>query len=117
MRTFIVTLALVAGCTSTDVQKLPIGSACTTTADCGTGKFFCASMGHPGGYCKADCKVNTDCPSGSVCVGAGMIASGACHKACTGDTQCRASEGYTCKAEDASSMFCDPAEAAPGDGG
>ncbi len=118
MRLFLVfTHALLAGCPSpTDVQKAPIGSACTQSADCGTGKFYCTTAGHPGGYCKADCKADADCPAGSVCIDPGMIAPGKCHKSCTVDANCRAAEGYACKDEGATTKFCDPADQ-PGDGG
>ncbi len=112
-------LALTAGCSdnNSNVQRLPIGSACSTSGQCGTGKFFCDTE-HPNGYCKADCHGDADCPTGSVCAGAGVVAPGACHKTCpNGPSDCRVSEGYICKASpsDASSAYCD---APPGgDGG
>ena len=63
MRAFAFTLALVASCNSnSDVQRLPIGSPCNTSGQCGTGKFFC-DTGHPNGYCKADCHGDGDCPT------------------------------------------------------
>jgi hypothetical protein len=113
-------LALVAGgCNSNDnVQRLPIGSACATSGQCGTGKFFCASD-HPNGYCKADCHGDKDCPSGSVCAGAGMVALGQCHKVCDDDGGCRAAEGYACKQgpDDASHAYCDARDDELSDGG
>jgi hypothetical protein len=115
-------LSSAVGCSNnTDVQRLPIGSPCTTSGDCGTGKFFCATAaeGHPNGYCKKDCKVDADCPSGSVCAGAGTVSSGECHKVCTQLSDCRASEGYICKLmpDDASHAYCDAPEKTSGDGG
>jgi len=113
MRTWILVLALCA-CddNSTDSQKLPIGSPCTASADCGTGKFFC-DQEHVNGYCKASCHKDADCPSGSVCAGAGMVSPGECHKSCDLTSQCRASEGYECKLapDDASHAYCDEPEA------
>jgi len=121
MRHFLFVFALVAGCgnsTPAEVQLLPIGSPCQTSAECGTGKFYC-DVDHPGGYCKRDCKVDTDCPTGSVCAGAGMIAPGGCHKKCTSAADCRTAAGYICKMmpSDASGPYCDVPEPAAGDGG
>jgi hypothetical protein len=121
MRAFAIalTLALAAsGCNSTNEQRLPIGSPCATSGQCGTGKFFCA-VDHPNGYCKADCHGDGDCPSGSVCAGAGMVAPGECHKLCNGAGDCRSAEGYICKGspDDASHAYCDVPEVNPGDGG
>ena len=116
--TLALSLALVASCnSSSNVQRLPIGSPCTSSDQCGTGKFFCA-VDHPGGYCKADCHKDGDCPTGSVCAGAGMVSLGACHKVCpNGPSDCRAAEGYICKnpPPDATAAYCDAPEA--GDGG
>jgi hypothetical protein len=107
-------LALIAGCgdSTTSTQKQAIGTACTASSDCGTGDFFCATQGHPGGYCKRDCKAEADCPSGSTCAGADSGA-GECHKICTTDNDCRVSEGYACNLshEESTSGFCDPPEA------
>jgi|SRR5581483_6638622 len=114
-------LALIAACTNSgDTQRLAIGSPCKTTADCGTGKFFCATD-HPNGYCKAVCHSDADCPSGSVCAGAGAVSPGECHKDCTQatkSTDCRLTEGYICKdmPDDASHDYCDVPEDT-GDGG
>jgi hypothetical protein len=112
MRSIILMLALCAGCgDSSDVQRQPIGTACTASSDCGTGKFFC-DKDHPNGYCKASCHKDGDCPSGSVCAGAGVVAPGECHKDCTTPADCRTSEGYVCKMmpADASHAYCDVPE-------
>ena len=93
------------GCgTRIDSQRLPIGGPCNTSGQCGTGKFFCDTS-HPNGYCKADCGKDADCPPGSICVGAGMILSGACAQACAGAADCRA--GDECMTMDASASYCD----------
>lgn len=119
MRALMVTLslALCAGCPSNnDIQRLPIGSPCTTSGQCGTGKFFCA-VDHPNGYCKADCHKDSDCPNGSVCAGAGMVSVGECHKTCPhGPSDCRVSEGYICKTmpTDASAAYCDQRDVTDG---
>lgn len=120
MRPFLLTLLIcVAGCNdSTNVQRLPIGSPCMTSDQCGTGIYFCA-VDHPNGYCKADCHTDSDCPTGSVCAGAGMVSPGECHKACpNGASDCRTAEGYICKMmpDDASAQYCDVPEP-EGDGG
>ena len=95
---YVCAFAIIAACTSSgDTQKLAIGSPCKASADCGTGKFFCATD-HPNGYCKKDCKVDADCPMGSVCAHDGSV--GECHKSCNTVVDCRKSEGYICKPAD-----------------
>jgi serine protease len=103
-----ITLALVGavgGCNDhVDQQRLAIGNPCNTSGQCGTGKFFCDTS-HPNGYCKADCNKDLDCPPGAVCVGAGLILSGACEKTCPdGVSDCRA--GDLCTTGAASAPFC-----------
>jgi hypothetical protein len=117
MRLFVLVLALAAGCgdTTASTQAQAIGTACTASTQCGTNKFFC-DTDHPNGYCKRDCKVDGDCPAGSVCAGALPNAPGACHKTCataTASTDCRLTEGYVCKdmPDDASGPYCDVPEA------
>jgi hypothetical protein len=110
IRAFLVAASLaLLGCpNSSDLQRLPIGVACSTSGQCGTGKFFCAVM-LPNGYCKADCKSDGDCPSGSVCVGAAVM-TGACARRCpNGAGDCRAGEGYLCitPVGEASAAYCD----------
>ncbi len=116
-------LALCAGCSSSGsvgTQKLPVGSACTADADCGTAPFHCMMGDHPGGYCMRDCDIkngDADCPSEAICQYDGT--KGECHKKCTA-TDCRA--GYFCSAAStdsnnkASHAFCDVAPVVP-DGG
>lgn len=121
---FALSLALVAGCNSNvDKQRLAIGSPCNTSGQCGTGKYFCF-VAHPNGDCSADCRKDADCPAGSVCAGAGLVMSGACRMACpNGAADCRAAEGYLCKAmpDDASAAYCDvpppPEDGGAADGG
>jgi len=120
-------LACVIGCTDNAVvQSLAIGSPCTedqpTSSVCGTFPTFFCDADHPGGYCKKSCHKDADCPTGSVCAGAGMISPGECHKSCTQATRsadCRLSEGYECKdmPDDASHDYCDVPEMSAEDGG
>jgi hypothetical protein len=107
MRAAVVVALLLAGCnTHVDEQRLPIGNPCNTSGQCGTGKYFCDTS-HANGYCKAMCGKDADCPSGAVCVGAGMILSGACEKTCpNGVSDCRA--GDLCQTGEASGAFCAP---------
>ena len=105
---------------------LAIGSPCAkdapTSSVCGPfPQYFCDTTDHPGGYCKTSCHKDSECPSGSVCAGAGVTAPGECHKSCTQATasaDCRLKEGYVCKKmpDDASHDYCDVPEPA-GDGG
>jgi hypothetical protein len=108
MRALAIAFVIVAGCsTHVDQQRLPIGSACSTSGQCGTGKFFC-DLSHANGYCKAECGKDADCPTGAVCVGAGMILAGACARACpNGAADCRAGDDCT-SASDQASAFCAP---------
>ncbi len=126
MKRYFIVALLCAACT--DSNSKPIGSACVADSPsasvCGAfPKYFCDSD-HPNGYCKAACKTNPDCPSGSVCAGAGVSKPGECHKICAQASRaadCRVSEGYVCKAtpDDSSGDYCDVPEAMPssGDGG
>ena len=118
MRALVLAALLSGACNGNgNVQRRPIGSSCATSGQCGTGRYYCI-VAPPGGYCSADCGKDADCPAGSVCVGAGMVLSGACKLACAGAADCRAAEGYVCTppGSDASGSYCDlPAPA--GDGG
>jgi hypothetical protein len=115
-----VALALVAGCSNTNgsVQNQEIGTPCTTSAQCGTGAFFCATLDHPNGYCKKDCNSDADCPASppakyaSVCAGATPGNAGECHRVCNSPSDCRVSEGYLCKnpPPDATHAYCDAPE-------
>jgi len=97
-------------------QKLPIGSPCSASAQCGDDPFFCEKS-HPGGYCKRDCKSDADCPSDSICAFSGAV--GECHKKCDTDDDCRVAEGYDCEPAStdpdthASHAYCDVKEALP----
>jgi len=120
-------LALIAGCNSdTPSQSLAIGSPCapdtpTSSVCCTFPTFFCDSD-HPNGYCKKSCHKDADCPTGSVCAGAGTISPGECHKMCTQATKttdCSLAEGYVCKSmpDDADHDYCDVPEMMASDGG
>lgn len=51
----------------TQADKLGVGAACANTDDCSIEGQICLPF--KGGYCGiADCKANTDCPDGSLCV-------------------------------------------------
>ena len=83
--------ALVAGCSHTDnatMQLLPIGSACTESSQCGTSSDFFCDKDHPNGYCKRDCKQDSDCPSEAICAFDGAV--GECHRECDTINDCRA---------------------------
>jgi hypothetical protein len=62
-----------------------VGAGCTDDTGCATGLTCLTSV--KGGYCgKADCTVNTDCPTDSLCVKVGD--KSACYRTCNGDTDC-----------------------------
>lgn len=71
----------------------PLGAACTTDADCGTG-LYCATEGglFPGGYCtQVGCTSDAECAPG-LCVFA--FGQSWCMAACPAGDACRA--GYLC---------------------
>jgi hypothetical protein len=82
-------------------QLAKIGTACSTTNDCGTdSRSACnteAGDGYPGGYCFMEpCDDVNVCPTGATCVAIGGETPG-CFKECLADTDCRAAEGYVCQ--------------------
>ena len=87
------TLCVIA-CSSNDGPRgvapgaLPLGGACYTSYDCGTG-FCCTSPPCRGGMCTYACRSDIDCPYGTRCDG------GACFVMCYYDTDC--AWGQTCK--------------------
>lgn len=78
-----------------------LGTPCTTTIDCGSDpRAACqtaAGDNYAGGYCFMEpCNDVQICPPGGTCVSLGGETPG-CFKACTTDSDCRASEGYVCQ--------------------
>jgi hypothetical protein len=114
MRAIAIALALAGGCNdNSNVQRRPIGVACATSGQCGTGRFFCAG-GQPSGYCSADCRGDGDCPAGSVCAGGPV---GDCRRSCETTSDCRSGEGYSCVLGGASHAYCDVPAPQPDGGG
>lgn len=74
---------------------VPVGSACADDFACGPGGHCATEL--PGGYCTLDC-TSTACPSGSGCFSVGNNQS-LCFQTCTNLSECRASEGYICDAD------------------
>lgn len=89
----------------TDAGPRPpqIGDACASNADCRaiSGTAECMTRNRlgtttfPGGYCSQRCG-SAACPAGSVCLR--EFLDGYCVRPCASDTECRASEGYECRA-------------------
>lgn len=78
-----------------------IGTACTSTNDCGIdSRSACqteAGDGYKGGYCFMEpCDDIKVCPPGGTCVALGGETPG-CFKTCAVDDDCRKSEGYVCQ--------------------
>jgi len=106
-----VVVALAACAQPARQARQAIGSACVTDEACGSGPSFYCATDHPSGYCEAACNRDSDCPTGAVCVGGGLLTKGDCHQSCGADSvaPCRASEGYACvSSKDASHAYCDP---------
>jgi hypothetical protein len=84
---------VVAGCSDpANTQYLPIGSHCTSSSQCGTSPYDCATA-YRGGYCEKPCTTDGDCPADAVC----SPAVKACRRRCTTSADCRAAEGYSCQ--------------------
>ena len=78
-----------------------IGTACSTTIDCGSdSRSACntaAGDNYPGGYCFMEpCNDIDVCPPGATCVALGGEAAG-CFSTCVRDADCRTTEGYVCQ--------------------
>lgn len=120
---FVFAAAKLVGCDTPVVkQLLPIGSPCTSSADCGSQpQFYCDSL-HAGGYCKKDCKTDLDCPSESICAFHNSPI-GQCALKCDNLANCRFTMGYTCKPASnevmtlASHGYCGLADSDVPDGG
>jgi hypothetical protein len=109
-------LIFAAACTpsTSTTQRMPIGAACATSGQCGTGAYYC-DVGEPSGYCTVTCNSDGNCPSGSVCAGVTMLTAGICRVTCaasTTTTGCRA--GYDCLTAGASHDYCAPPPATDG---
>jgi hypothetical protein len=94
-------LANAGGTCAPDPARAAIGTACTTTAECGSDRrSACATAsgdGFPGGYCSMEpCDDIQVCPPGATCVALGPETP-ACFKACTTDADCRTADGYVCQ--------------------
>jgi hypothetical protein len=100
------TLALVAaGCgDSANTQKLPIGSECGSSSQCGTPPYDCAATGYPFGYCEKPCTTDGDCPADSLC---SPPPKGACRRVCTTASDCRMAQGYGCQALVSGKSVCE----------
>ena len=73
-----------AGCSdSANTQYLPIGSRCSSSAQCGTAPYDCAATGYPYGYCEKPCTTDGDCPADSLC----SATVHACRRVCTHDVR------------------------------
>ena len=95
----------VAGAPAKKLDDNKAGDACSADKDCGTGT--CArrltmstllgtqtQADAPGGYCSFACRLNVDCGTGGLCVGATGEEKGQCLARCDGNNHCR--EGYRC---------------------
>jgi hypothetical protein len=89
-------LVAVAGCSdAANTQLLPIGSRCSSNAQCGTPPYDCAATGYPYGYCEKPCTTNGDCPADSLCNPSPTVH--ACRRVCMSSSTCRTADGYSCQ--------------------
>ena len=87
-------VAAAAGCSdAANTQLLPIGSRCSSSAQCGTPPYDCAATGYPYGYCEKPCTTNGDCPADSSC--SPLVK--ACRRVCIDSSTCRTADGYSCQ--------------------
>ena len=90
-----------------NTQLLPVGSRCSSDAQCGTPPYRCNATNHPFGYCDKPCAADSECPVDSACA-IPAPGAGACRRKCTTTPDCRVSEGYSCQPL-ATSTVCDTA--------
>jgi hypothetical protein len=76
-----------AGLPEVDAGPKPVGSGCSTAADCASGTCYTNS---PNGYCTQGC--GSGCPTGSAC---DQALGGYCVQTCSANSDCR--DGYTCQ--------------------
>jgi hypothetical protein len=81
--------------------ETPIGSDCSSDAECGTGRI-CDRSSH-GGYCTVSPCDRDSCPADSVCVEF-EDESTWCMATCDTDSDCR--DEYRCDAESGAAPFC-----------
>jgi hypothetical protein len=114
----VIIVALACGCSDpADTQFLPIGSRCSSSAQCGTAPYACnMGPGYNFGYCEKPCSVDGECPLDSLCAPAPLKV---CRRACKATSECRDTEGYACVALTTGKTVCDtaPATATSVDGG
>lgn len=77
-----------------------IGDACVTSADCSVNGDRICDVAQPNGYCTIrDCEPDT-CPDGARCVefrfDEPRHASTWCMATCSGDSDCRTEDGFSC---------------------
>ncbi len=106
---------LLAGCSdAANTQLVPIGSRCSSSAQCGTTPYACnMGPGYDNGYCEKPCTTDADCPLDSLCSPAPLKA---CRRVCKDSTECRQSEGYACVTLPTGKTVCDTGPT-PMDGG
>ena len=84
------------GCGSETIQqKLPIGDPCAESSRCGTPTHFYCDTRLAMGYCKKDCKSDSDCPTEAICSFRGSTI-GQCKVRCDSKVNCRNTQGYIC---------------------
>jgi len=93
MRWAFLLITLLVGCgDASNTQYLPIGSRCSSSGQCGTSPFECATTNLPNGYCSKSCTTDGDCPPDSLC----NPTPHACRRRCKVSADCRLAEGYSC---------------------
>ncbi len=85
-------------------QYLPIGSACSSSGQCGTTPFDCKAT-YPGGYCEKPCTIDANCPTDSLCAGT------VCRRKCGALADCRSAAGYECRSEGLTTSVCESTSA------
>lgn len=112
VRSALAIVALLVACGDpSNTQKLPVGSRCSSSSQCGTPPFDCAAVGYPGGYCEKPCTTHGDCPADSLC----SPALHQCRRRCASNKDCRVDEGYGCRTIGGTDAVCEAGP--PLDGG
>lgn len=94
MRSALIALFVIAGCSSDSAVSRELGARCESTSDCDE-RCLPPEVDYPGGFCTLSCLTSSECPSSSSCTDR---EGGVCLFDCSTDRDCTfLGDGWTCK--------------------